>query len=274
MGDPSQTAVEVELSNAGLFCLNCDYNLTGLSENICSECGQAFSPDELRARQSDHPTGSVPWDIDGGIVGFAQTWWMSIVSPRKLAGGFAAHHKRGRAAAYSLLCYLLAAGIFVAWGRTWSVAPSRRIEAIIMTAAIAAIGVLTVMLCEVVIACLLSLAVNPTRANDRYLFWRGITHYGSGFTILTALFAWLSDLGRSHPAGQYLRVLPAAPFIWWMATLCVMVARRSEPGPASWIGRTLIVIAGLLTLPVGLLIGIVAVIFYLSITCTHEPGWH
>lgn len=38
---PSETA---EAADTGLRCDYCDYNLTGLSENRCPECGRPFNP--------------------------------------------------------------------------------------------------------------------------------------------------------------------------------------------------------------------------------------
>jgi len=35
-----------------LYCPKCGYNLSKLPENRCPECGEAFDPDQLRARQS------------------------------------------------------------------------------------------------------------------------------------------------------------------------------------------------------------------------------
>jgi hypothetical protein len=36
------------MSQPALHCPNCDYNLTGLTENRCPECGSEFDLDELR----------------------------------------------------------------------------------------------------------------------------------------------------------------------------------------------------------------------------------
>lgn len=64
-----------------LFCPHCEYNLTGLSENRCPECGQAFDPAQL-----------------AGV----------------LSSQFVKSHRRrhGRSVCRHLL---LAAGVFIAW---------------------------------------------------------------------------------------------------------------------------------------------------------------
>ncbi len=42
-----------------MHCLNCGYNLRGLPENRCPECGQPFNPDDSETYRSRPRSGSV-----------------------------------------------------------------------------------------------------------------------------------------------------------------------------------------------------------------------
>jgi len=44
-----------------LYCPNRDYNLTGLPENRCSECGRRFDPQRLAASLEDGLRPITPW---------------------------------------------------------------------------------------------------------------------------------------------------------------------------------------------------------------------
>jgi len=54
-----------------LFCLKCDYNLTGLTENRCPECGLAFDPEALAADMATWPE-PISWPV--------ATFWL-VLSP-------------------------------------------------------------------------------------------------------------------------------------------------------------------------------------------------
>ncbi|OWY72839.1 hypothetical protein B7486_00400 [cyanobacterium TDX16] len=45
----------LEPESDALICPNCDYNLTGLTRNLCPECGREFDPAGLRKAQQGIP---------------------------------------------------------------------------------------------------------------------------------------------------------------------------------------------------------------------------
>jgi hypothetical protein len=244
-----------DVDDSELRCLECDYDLRGLTENRCPECGTPFDPEELRAIAAGEPQ-SVPSDSTGNFFADSMLiWWRVISRPREFARRFPPRHVSGRAIEYSLACYAFAGFLFAV---TLLLRPGGGgfplavvIPAVILGSSFAS------WLCEAVTATLLEDLVRPTRASQAYHFWRGITHYASGFTILTGLWGGIAGPAVfDWPWTSYSNWGVAAAgiiFIWWATTLGRMVVARSAPGLRRVLGCLVILLLGLVAIFVGTL---------------------
>lgn len=74
-----------------LYCPNCGYNLTALTQNVCPECGETFEPRQVRALQRiGITTRSVVLQLIFVPAGFAllSTLWLFSVAVSGTGGGF------------------------------------------------------------------------------------------------------------------------------------------------------------------------------------------
>ena len=99
-----------------LTCPACDYNLTGLSGSRCPECGGSISIEFMRRLSGNEVSDAVPWDREGGFLGFWKTWILAAFSPKKLAEEFPGRHSSVRAGNYSLICFAGAAAALIPLG--------------------------------------------------------------------------------------------------------------------------------------------------------------
>lgn len=227
----------------GLQCQQCGYNLTGLQENRCPECGQAFNPAVLRRFTDPQPYPFNPWDRRGRPLDLLRSFVRVTLAPRRFFKRYPNRHPALAAQGYSLWCYFgaIAVGVLGMLGldSSWQMA---------MVTAGAGLGVaLTALICETLIAVMLWVVVKPARALNSYHYWRGVTHYTSGFLLFTAgviAFEFLIvDQTRSYYFGA-LFAMPIAHFLWWAATLMAVVTRLARPGARTVLGLFLILPIG------------------------------
>jgi hypothetical protein len=73
---------EAAPTDSGLRCPACEYNLTGLSEPRCPECGTSFTWEDVRLAAANQPT--IAFEQVGGwrkVPAFFVTWAMVLLAP-------------------------------------------------------------------------------------------------------------------------------------------------------------------------------------------------
>ncbi len=231
-----------------MLCPRCLYNLRGLLEQRCPECGEPFDPQRLDILRGHVQGVASAWETLGGRRGFVQTWWAVATQPRRFAAGFPGWHHEDRAVCYSAVCYLLAmTPIVCGWIALLAAHPDRSLAALLWGSLAAPAVGMTV--CEVATSAILAAVVRPFYPRRAYHFWRGLTHYTSGFACITgalvggmmlvsAALDAAAGSGFMHPwrhdAWEALFLFGlcsiAAVYVWWVVTLGIMIFERSQPG--------------------------------------------
>jgi hypothetical protein len=229
----------VPQTDDALLCPACGYNLTGLTESRCPECGNGFDRAQLlRARDEGAP---VLYDRRGQPhTRFFTVFFAALFTPGRLARALPLRPGHAHGWRHSLLCYTLAATVVLVADLGF-VVPFSGLWPIFLGAVVGALG--TCMLCESVLAIVLAAMVPPTATADPYRFWRGALHYTSGYTLLTALWGIGIALrpwgGRGWPEPWPQIALATPVFAWWVAALSVIVCQRGAPG---WSARVAAVV--------------------------------
>jgi hypothetical protein len=225
--------------DTSLRCLHCEYNLTGLTENRCPECGEEFDPDQLRRIAAGEPMPAAPWDAGRTAARFVETCVLVALQPRKFALRFPPCHDAENALGYSCVCYFCATVLFVTLAMPALVPSDAPVLRVTIPVSIGA--VFASWICEMVLAGVLALLIRPGGAPRRYHFWRGLTHYASGFLMLTGIWGAVALLfsvpGAAVTEGEFFGLFASAAFVfcWWTAVMCAMIVSRSQPG----VGRVL-----------------------------------
>ncbi|MFO0837057.1 MAG: hypothetical protein U1D55_00900 [Phycisphaerae bacterium] len=206
-----------------LECLGCDYNLTGLSGPLCPECGEPFDRDRLRD-WSFNIQATLPWERDSSVIRFAQTLGLSLTRPDWAARRFSPRHDSTRAALFSACCYVLA--VFVMLIRVDSMRADWTFSLAIFG------GLVGVLSCELITARVLAWILRPARlprSVSRYHFWRGLTHYTSGYCVLTAYWAaytLTAPRGANWDTDWVMSASASAIFSYWTIALWTMIMTR------------------------------------------------
>lgn len=240
-----------------LECPRCYYNLTGLRDNRCPECGERFDRDQLRRVSSSRIRPAGPWDRDKSLRGFTATWLLSVFEPNKMARGFPARHDGVAATAFSMISYACAAvAIFIGsipgFYKVGDEAAALALTAIVLLP-------LSCMACEIAVAGVLAGLVRPNCAPGRPYFWRGLTHYTSGYAIMSGALVGLWIAGMSMGLRELWFPWVAAAlgvFVWWCVALWRIVGERGHRGSRRTAACLLIPVIGAASAYAGLLVAV------------------
>ena len=215
-------------ADAGLRCPRCGYNLTGLAEDRCPECGEAFDRELLRMIAEGRP-GPIPgWDdVANPVVAFCGTCLRTWFSPSALGRQFPAVHNRHSLVSFKLAAFCVAVGeyLLLYFGVLGKYPYSDAFATIpLIVGAFCGAAV-----CERWARGVLELCFGHALARDRKLdVWAGLVGLHRSFLLITT--AALPVSTSVLPGGtEHTLALPFAAIVaWWAVSLAVAAAGRGH----------------------------------------------
>jgi len=228
------------LSNIDLQCPQCDYNLTGLRDNRCPECGEAFDPAKLTAWMR-HPNQPVLYS-GKPLTGLLK---IPFTSPKRIGRELAVRCSPWEIGLYGLATKSLAAVVFFA-AILAEMKPRFMLTPLMISGITLALAYVVESLLGVVFAVSLQPRLMPCKSY-RYRFWRNLCRCFSFFLTISAILFWL---------GQSFDLLPYAFFafslVWWWVSLARAVCVRSKPSAQRVLAILLILVIGLGAMMIGI----------------------
>ncbi len=241
------------MEDTDLHCLNCGYNLTGLTGAVCPECGSRVDWDLLRSDPELRRRGS---------PGYLARGWAIV--PRTLASlllllfrprSFALRFRADEAILPAALVLLLAVipNVWIAlgappFGRSWSWAIACGWESVLML--LCGVGLLLVLFAAVSSALSGRGSSQRWRFRHRFRFWCIIGMYSMVFAPawpwVGARIRHLSDYGYGYGwPGPIIAVflqkeIGSLLSLWWTTILCVALWYRARP---RWLAIILMLVA-------------------------------
>ncbi len=249
-----------------LPCPHCDYNLRGLTENRCPECGGDFDRQRLVrwCTERDLPlsfTRSEPTDSDGLLL--------TLTNPARLAREMPPMAFKGNATAFGWVMRGLGAFIIFVVAAVLANASEAAGWALLFS-----IGPIAgTLFCEAIIALLLARLVEPVAVppQNRYRFWSTICICFSSYfpiscgvvpLLIRAIIDVADSLLRSSPSARIYAPLaimaaPVLMILWWWLALARAVAARGRASSGRTAVIWLIPAVGLLSVIVGVAVDFV-----------------
>jgi hypothetical protein len=270
-------ALDRPLVDSRLRCPACDYNLTGIVEHRCPECGSSFDPEELRARLRGAPSPIPVWDGGGKsiVLRFVRMCVFTWFLPARVGRTFPASYSSRSALMFRWIALILALGLY--WmpemaphlnGTIDMRSPEFRLTFCIC----ALVGIFC---CEGILCLSFRAALGrrvPLGSNgvfrdtDASNSWRGFLGMFRSFVLISVVFQQVS-LIRNLLDYVPFQLLPIPNFIppyfltaiiWWWVALGVAVAAHptSRPHNKLWAIFISIPIAAAASIAVGFILGV------------------
>jgi hypothetical protein len=234
--EPVKTA---PAQDSGLRCPRCDYNLTGLPENICPECGAAFDPEELRRRLPEHIPG---WERPG-VSAFFSVCMMTWGQPVRFARQFPVHYRADTAASFRR--YALGLTLVILVPTQMAILVRDGLPLFVISFTLTSALVLACVFCEFMLWGLLDIHY-PQRDNlaepaaEDGPSWAGLIGFYRSFLPMTAAaVAGLVLTNAPLPAWGLL----VGVVLWWgLALLASILVRMKPPVSAERVGGILAIL--------------------------------
>lgn len=277
--DSSSPDTSQFISTLGLICPECDYNLTGLTEYRCPECGTPFDPEHLRELLAGKPAPIPGWgDIDESsvVIRYWRTCLLTWFHPREFARRFPWSYDSVSMARFWFVSKLLTvllmffivavtklshdtilslSGLMTLLGTTWS----------FFAGALA---------CELLVGLALKLFATPrvtpaVMPYDCGSSWLGLVFMFSSYQLISVLVlgTYVAIASRYDHSDTFLIFVGVlAPMglmlAWWSAALGAAVSVHARPGLGVLFVRILIPLLGVLSIPIGAMSSLCCIAFY------------
>lgn len=244
---------------AGWRCRECNYDLTGVGEERCPECGTAFDVEYTQRIADGRPALSTPWDMGWQ---FTPTLWQVHTRPTFFARRLATNPLVGRSALFAALVYVIAAlAVYLGMifrGGYWFLADPLQYSLNAVAPVQYSIGLgISIIVVHELFAIFLIVILRFRKPRNAWRTWRAIFHYHAGYAAF-----WLASV----PLGFALHYLTGLVLtVLWIVSITRMArVLDKSAGSRRWIRVPIA-----LTIMSALTIGSVIYWFVRSIT---SPG--
>ncbi|NLX23380.1 MAG: hypothetical protein GXY55_17145 [Phycisphaerae bacterium] len=239
------------IGDTGLRCLNCEYNLTGLTEDRCPECNTPFVPELMDRVLGGAPFPVPAWDDpaeDSILIRFVRTCWMVWFRPVQFATVMPWSFHGRSVVAYWLLVRVAAILVLIPG---WVIEGTQRM--VVMVLVLFVFSIICESLLAVLLATMLPYRIAPPWSAYRFArSWWVFVAYFSSF-LIPAAGAWpLSVLamkiqGTFNPPvhmGSAITYYCLVVLLWWGGCLAQAVSIRAVSGWRLTLVRCLIPLVG------------------------------